>query len=124
MNTKNTEQFKKKLLAEKAQLETELSGIGQRNPAHVGGWEATTGGIEVDAADENEVADKLEELEENTGIVSQLDKQLEEVNAAIDRIEKGTYGICEIENHPIEKERLEANPAARTCLTHKETSLD
>src|SRR5437868_3587523 len=118
MNKKDFEYFKGKLLAEKEQLETELGGIGRRNPQHAGGWEATTGSMEVDAADENEVADKLEELEENTGIVNQLESQLNEVKAALERIEKGTYGLDENSGKPIERERLEANPSARTSIKH------
>ena len=118
MNKKDLEQFKKKLSAEKAELETELAGVGQRAPGVAGGWEATSGGMEVDAADENEVADKLEELEENTGIVNSLDKQLVEVNAALERIEKGTYGVCEACGKPIEPERLQANPSARISIKH------
>jgi RNA polymerase-binding transcription factor DksA len=119
MNKKIIEQNKKKLLAEKADLETQLSGIGRKDPSIAGGWEATPGNMEVSSADENEVADKLEELEENTGIVNQLEKQLEEVQAALDRIEKGTYGICETCGEPIEPERLEANPSARVSIKHK-----
>jgi len=118
MNTRDTEQFRKKLLAEQAQLEEELGGIGQKSPESAGGWEATSGGMEVDNADENEVADKLEELEENAGVVSKLDRQLMEVKAALDRIEKGTYGICEICGKPIETERLQANPSARISIKH------
>ncbi|MEN9912649.1 MAG: hypothetical protein RLY66_57 [Candidatus Parcubacteria bacterium] len=117
MNKKDTEQFKKKLLAEKAELESELGSIGRKSPG-TGGWEATPGDMQVDPADENEVADKLEELEENTGIVSQLDKQLSEIEAALDRIEKGTYGTCETCGKPIEIERLEANPSARASIKH------
>ena len=118
MNTRDLDQFKKKLLAEKAELEDELNGIGQKNSSAPGGWEATTGGIEVDSADENEVADKLEEYEGNATILNQLEGQLNEVNAALDRIEKGTYGICETCGKPIEKERLEANPSSRTSIKH------
>jgi DnaK suppressor protein len=118
MNKKTVEQFKTKLVAEKAMLETELGGISKKSPSSVGGWEATSGGMEVDTADENEVADKLEELEENTGIVSQLDKQLIEVDAALSRIENGTYGLCEICGKEIEPERLMANPSARISIKH------
>jgi DnaK suppressor protein len=118
MNTRDIEQFKNKLLAEQARLEEELGGIGRRNPQSAGGWEATSGGIEVDAADDNEVADKFEELEENTGIVSKLDGQLDEVKAALERIEKGTYGLCEKCGKPIEKDRLEANPSSRISIKH------
>ena len=120
MNKKDLEHFKKKLLAEKTELEEELASIGQRNPAQSGGWEATSGGMEVDSADDNEVADKLEEIEGNSGIMSQLDKQLIEVNAALIRIEKGTYGICESSGKAIETERLEANPSARFSIKHSQ----
>ncbi len=118
MNKKMLEQFKSKLLAEKSDLEAQLGGIGRQNPGAAGNWEATTGNIEVDSADENEVADKLEELEENTGIVNQLDKQLGDVIAALERIDKGTYGICEKCNKPIEEDRLLANPSARESIKH------
>ena len=121
MNKKSLEQFKKKLLAEKTELEKQLSSIGRRNPSVSGNWEATTGDMEVDSADENEVADKLEELEENTGIVNQLDKQLTDVASALERIEKGTYGTCEICGKPIEEERLLANPSARISIKHGHT---
>lgn len=118
MNKKSLEQFKKKLLDEKADLEGQLGGIGRQNPGVAGNWEATTGNIEVDPADENEVADKLEELDDNSGIVDQLDKQLIEVKAALERIEKGTYGICEQCGKPIEEGRLLANPSARVSIKH------
>jgi RNA polymerase-binding transcription factor DksA len=118
MNKKDTEYFKKKLLAEQSQLEEDLGGISQKDPESAGGWEATSGGMEVDNADDNEVADKLEELEENAGVVSKLDRQLAEVKAALDRMEKGTYGICETCGKPIEIERLQANPSARISIKH------
>lgn len=118
MSTKATQQFKEKLELEKKGLEQQLSRIGKRDSSSPGGWDATSGGIEVDSADENEVADKFEELEENTGIASQLENQLKEVKAALERIETGTYGKCEICGKPIENERLEANPSARISLKH------
>jgi RNA polymerase-binding transcription factor DksA len=118
MNKKDIERFKKMLSTEKTELETELSTIGRKSSSTAGGWEATSGSMEVDAADENEVADKLEELDDNTGIVSQLEKQLNETDAALDRIEKGTYGICETCGKPIETERLEAIPSARISIKH------
>ena len=118
MNKRSLEQFKKRLVTEKADLEQELGSVAQRSPSSPGGWEATAGGMEIDAADENEVADKFEELEENTGIAHSLDKQLSEVVAAISRIDNGTYGTCETCGEPIEIERLEANPSARISIKH------
>lgn len=112
------EQFKTKLLSERTDLEQELASIGQKDPNAKGIWDASSGGMEVDTADENEVADKLEEYEGNNNILAQLDNQLIEVNAALDRIEKGTFGICEKCGKPIEKDRLEANPSARLSIKH------
>ena len=43
---------------------------------------------------------------------------LNEVDAALARIEKGTYGICETCHDPIEPERLAADPLLRNCIDH------
>lgn len=118
MNKKDTQYFKEKLLREKTLLEEELVSIGKVNPDNPNDWDATSEKIEVDSADENEVADKMEELEENKAILHQLEPQLNEVKSALERIEKGTFGICEISGEPIERERLEANPSARTSIRH------
>ncbi len=116
MNKKDLDNFKKRLLEEKALLEKELAGIGKRDSSKAGGWDATSGNMEVDSADENEVADKLEEIEENSGIVSNLENQLKEVVSALERMDSGTYGTCEKTGKPIEMERLQANPSARYSL--------
>ena len=118
MNKKDLESFKKKLITEKSQLEQELSTVGKKDSSNPNEWDAISGGIEVDTADENEVADKFEEIEDNNGVISQLDKQLKEVDAALNRIDNGTYGTCEICGKPIEKERLEASPSARISIKH------
>lgn len=116
MDKKDIKYFKEKLEKEKKLLEEELSTISRVNPNNPSDWEATTTDIEVDRADENEVADKMEELEDNESILNQLEPQLNEVKAALRRIEDGTYGICEVSGKPIERERLEANPSARTSI--------
>ncbi|MEA2715556.1 MAG: hypothetical protein QOG91_584 [Candidatus Parcubacteria bacterium] len=118
MNTRDVERFRDRLETEKAELETELARVGQKNPNNPNGWQATTSDIEVDPADENEVADKFEEFEDNNSIIQPLTSQLTEVKAALERIEKGMYGACEGCGKPIEIERLEANPSARISIKH------
>jgi len=117
MTKKDIQYFKTKLEKEKDVLEAELKTVGKRNPDNPKEWEASTKRM-VDSADENEVADKMEQLEENEQIMGQLEKQLMDVDSALDRIEDGTYGVCEIGGDEIEKTRLEANPSARTCKKH------
>jgi DnaK suppressor protein len=118
MNKKDIEYFKNKLTTEKASLESNLGEVAQKDPTLAKGWEATSGNMDVDSADENEVADKFEEYEGNKGILDKLEGQLAEVNAALERIDNNTYGICEICKLPIEKERLEANPSSRVSIKH------
>ena len=49
-------------------------------------------------------------------LVKQVSRHLAEVDAAVDRVEAGTYGLCEVCGQPIGESRLEALPAARTCI--------
>lgn len=49
-------------------------------------------------------------------VVSNEKELLEEIEAAIDRIIDGTYGICEITGKPIPEERLAAVPFTRFSL--------
>jgi DnaK suppressor protein len=47
------------------------------------------------------------------GLMDSERQLLKEMDDALERIEKGTYGICEGTGKPIPKARLEANPWAR-----------
>ncbi|GCD89928.1 TraR/DksA C4-type zinc finger protein [Nocardioides sp. LS1] len=51
-----------------------------------------------------------------SALVLQVRGHLAEVEAAIQRLEDGTYGTCERCGQPIGKARLEARPAAATCI--------
>lgn len=49
-------------------------------------------------------------------LVAQVRRHVAEVDAALERLAQGTYGVCEVCGGPIGAERLEALPAARTCI--------
>jgi DnaK suppressor protein len=49
-------------------------------------------------------------------LVSSEQEALYEIEEAIKRLEHGTYGLCEMCEKPIRKERLEAVPFARFCV--------
>lgn len=49
-------------------------------------------------------------------LVKQVRGHLEEIDAALGRLAAGTYGVCEACGAPIGDGRLEALPAARTCI--------
>jgi len=52
------------------------------------------------------------------GLLDSERKLLHEINDALQRIEDGTYGICEGTGEPIPYARLEASPWARYCVAH------
>jgi RNA polymerase-binding transcription factor DksA len=63
-----------------------------------------------------DVGSEVFEHEKNASILEQVEAQLREVDTAFERLEKGTYGICESCGQPIEAARLQERPFARFCL--------
>jgi RNA polymerase-binding transcription factor DksA len=118
INFMDTNKYKKLLEEEKNKLESELLTIGRRDPASPNGWEAKETDLDSDSADENEVADEIEDYEDNQGIVDKLAIQLSMVEIALGKIEAGTYGKCNICGEEIPEARLNANPASLTCINH------
>ena len=114
----DTNKFKSLLESELKLLEGELNTVGRRNPDNPSDWEAVQGETNIDTADRNEVADGIEQYEENSGILKELETRYNNVKLALEKIEGGKYGICEISGEEIELDRLEANPAARTSKAH------
>lgn len=58
------------------------------------------------------------EQEFTLGLMDSERKLLREIDDAMQRIEEGTYGICEGTGEPIGKARLEAQPWARYCVEY------
>jgi RNA polymerase-binding transcription factor DksA len=56
------------------------------------------------------------EREKDISILEQLEAELGELQAALERVDAGTYGIDEVTGEPIDEERLEALPTARTNI--------
>jgi len=109
------EELRGALEAEKDSIEEEMAEHGKA----VGGGE-WQGSSESDGeeADPTDAADNIEELAINVPLVDGLEKRHHEIKEALARIKKGTYGKCEVCGEDIPYDRLEANPAARTCITH------
>ncbi len=114
----DTEHFKNKLTEEQDLLIKQLGDIAVEGEG--GLWQAKDPQMDVmsPAAEPNEAADKLEELDERSEEIVTLSARLADVRLALENIETGNYGRCEVCNGQIEEERLEANPAARTCMAH------
>ena len=67
-----------------------------------------------------ELQERRARLQAAEGSVSHeyLSQLLAEVDSALNRMQLGTFGICETCHDPIEEERLEINPLIRFCLDH------
>ena len=113
MDKSKIEEYKEKLLTEKAKLEGELKTVGRINPDNPSDWEPVPSDVNQREVDPNKRADNIEEYENNTAILKELETQLLDVNDALKRIEDGTYGLDEKTGEPIPEGRLDANPAAR-----------
>lgn len=48
----------------------------------------------------------------------EVTRLLEQVDAALARMDGGTYGLCEVCHDPVESDRLLANPLETFCLDH------
>ena len=66
-----------------------------------------------------QLLDRRKRLEEAVSIKSSNDyllSLLKEVNSALERMDKGIYGICEVCHDPIEEDRLLVDPLLKVCL--------
>jgi DnaK suppressor protein len=76
----------------------------------------TDTGDSVDQASASIERELLFELSDNERVT------LDQIEAALRKIDKGTYGLCESCQKPIAKARLDALPFARYCITCQSTS--
>lgn len=111
------EELRAALTQERDSLEEELAGHG-RVLNDMGDWEGASVGFEGEEADPNDAADQIEELVTNVPLVAELEERHTAIVEALEKMDDGTYGMCEECNEPIPLERLKANPAARTCVEH------
>jgi len=75
------------------------------------------------ARDEEDQASVSHLAETQLSLLGPKRQELEAIEEALQRIENGTYGICEACGHAIEPRRLEVmpeTPFCRNCMSHKE----
>lgn len=114
----DTTQYKPRLEEMLAVVTDELKDLGIHNPDVKEDWIATPAPDPTDA-DSNIEADHVEDWNERRAVLSELETRYNNLVRALQKIEDGTYGTCEICGEPIEEDRLDANPAARTCIEHR-----
>ena len=110
MNTKDIAKLKKKLIQERTRLLNTASSSRQKD------FSIAT----EDLADETD----LTSVEMSQGVVFTLrekeQRTLAEIDEALQRMEDGSYGLCEECDAEIGAKRLDIFPTARLCITHQE----
>jgi DnaK suppressor protein len=111
-----TEQFKK----QQEQLETEykrLSGELTQLQKSASSTEERREGSPFGKREEE--ATETLELEKRLTLENRVRQEMASVEHALDKIKKGTYGLCDNCGEPINPERLEALPQATLCMKCK-----
>ena len=109
----DTDSARASLLKEQARLEALLMAASR---LQAGAQEAQE--RELSSSDQHpaELATETIERELDQSVVLHVQTELTEVEAAVAKLEAGTYGLCEACAKPISDARLEALPAARYCI--------
>ena len=115
MTSVDTGEYKKLLELERIRLHGAVAFLEKENAGSV---EEELGEISG-RGDDNHLADMAtatydRELDE--GLEEGAQNALAEVEAALQRIVEGNYGVCEVCGEPIGGERLSAIPWARLCI--------
>lgn len=108
------EKNRKRLLDEKKHLEGLLSRIAKKDPKK---QDFQTKYPEF-GNKEDENASEVETFAVNLAEEYDLEGKLHRVEAALERIEDGSYGVCLLGGEEMSKARLEAVPEAENCVRH------
>jgi RNA polymerase-binding protein DksA len=113
LSKKELEELRARLLEEKRELEEQLATIEQAQFA------ATQSDLTGEVSFDDESADAgtfTFERERDLSIENNVRDLLGKIERAFQRMDDGTYGLCERCKRPIEKARLKALPYADLCI--------
>lgn len=108
------QKFRETLLSERARLEAELEEIESRTARTTDAERAT----ELSSYEDHpaDLASETFEREKDLAIAESVESLLNQVNTALEKLERGTYGVCDACGRPIKRARLQALPFATLCL--------
>ncbi len=113
----DAEHARQLIVSEKERLE----GLVREREAEGVGTQSETEQIsELSSFDQHQgdIGTETFEREKDFSLLEQLEAEIGDLDAALRKIDDGTYGVCEICGKQIEPELLEAMPGTRTCIEH------
>jgi RNA polymerase-binding transcription factor DksA len=115
------DKIKTALEQERERIAKELSGFTKKNPHVSGDFDAT---YPEYGSEEDDNAREIADYTANKPLELSLEKTLRDVDKALERLKKGTYGICKYCDKPIDEKRLLARPTSGACVSCKKTLTD
>lgn len=119
MDSERLERYRARLLKERDRLQLELGHIHAENKG-VAGAEAEARGDQTYGDHMGDAATDLFDKERDLSLEDNVVDLLAQVDAALARIDAGTYGTCSACGQPIDELRLRAIPYTNLCLADKE----
>ncbi|GAB3037506.1 TraR/DksA C4-type zinc finger protein [Parafrigoribacterium mesophilum] len=108
----NTQHFRDLLIADRAGTQGLMADLGRDVESIV----AARRSVSTDDEHDTEGVTLAFERSQTEALIVQSTNRLAQIDAALARLDVGTYGTCEVCGQPIGTARLEARPAARTCI--------
>ncbi|MBX4211658.1 MAG: TraR/DksA C4-type zinc finger protein [Candidatus Yanofskybacteria bacterium] len=115
MTKEELEKLDKELALEEESLTKQLEGVASENPAVPGDFEPTMP-KNTDYEDDDDSLNASTELNTDIALEHELEKRLEQIKLARERIKNQAYGVCSNCKNPIPEERLKAMPTAAFCI--------
>jgi RNA polymerase-binding transcription factor DksA len=114
MTRSKTEAYRRRLFTLAERYSTGVSDL--RGESQHGLWGESGGGFSDVPTHPADLGNTNCEEDLNLALLGNQEQLLGECNAALARIDAGTYGLCEECRRPIRHGRLQASPYARHCI--------
>lgn len=109
----STEDARTRLTAERDRLQGEIDALQEGISSEAFGEDEGPDTVSMHPADDGS---EMFEREKNLTVLNTLQISLRDVDAALERVDAGTYGVCNNCGRPVGEKRLEAMPSAQYCI--------
>lgn len=119
LNDKQIERLRKKLVQQKNELKATVQSGENEIVSRISLRDSVD---ELSTVDNHpaDLATELHEREKDLAFEAHNEERIKEINAALERMEAGTYGLCKTCHESIPYDRLSAVPHTEYCVEHSE----
>lgn len=114
MAERSMTKYRKRLLADKARLEQHRAKLRKNVAEQLEA--ATPDAADVQRGQHGDAGTEIVEREKHRALDRNVEDMLSQILEALDRIDKGRYGLCDACGKEISDARLQAVPYATLCI--------